>query len=61
MIFLTGATVPMEPMPDTMRRYAVDALRWAWLDRDGDSLGLGVLGGTLAICAAISAWLFRWE
>ncbi|HWG99757.1 MAG TPA: ABC transporter permease [Pilimelia sp.] len=71
MIFLTGATVPLELMPDAMRRisdalpltYAVEALQWAWLDRGGDSLGLalGVLGGTLALCAAVSAWLFRWE
>jgi ABC-2 type transport system permease protein len=71
MIFLTGATVPLEIMPDSMRRiadalpltYAIDALKWAWLDRGGDSLGLGigVLAGTLAVCAAVSARLFRWE
>lgn len=71
MIFLTGATVPLELMPDAMRRisdalpltYAVEALRWGWLDVGGDSLGLalGVLAGTVVVCAAISAWLFRWE
>lgn len=71
MIFLTGATVPLELMPKAMQRisdalplsYAVDALKWAWLDRGGDSLGLafGVLAGTLVVCAGVSAWLFRWE
>jgi ABC-2 type transport system permease protein len=71
MIFLTGATVPLEIMPAAMKRiadalpltYAVDALKWAWLDRGGDSLGLGlgVLGGTLVVCTAVSARLFRWE
>lgn len=70
MIFLTGATVPLELMPDGMRRisealpltYAIDALQWAWLDT-GDSIGvaLAVLGGTVAVCAAGAAWLFRWE
>ncbi len=71
MIFLTGATVPLALMPDVMRRisdalpltYAVDALRWAWLDSGGESVGLAlaVLGGTLVICAGLSARLFRWE
>lgn len=70
MIFLTGATVPLELMPDGMRRisealpltYAIDALQWAWLGTD-DSIGvaLAVLGGTVAVCAAGAAWLFRWE
>ncbi|GAA1560158.1 ABC transporter permease [Dactylosporangium maewongense] len=70
MIFLTGATVPLELMPDWMRKisdalpltYAIDALQWAWLDR-GDSIGVdvAVLGGTVVVCAAGAAWLFRWE
>lgn len=70
MIFLTGATVPLELMPDWMRRisdalpltYAIELLQWAWLDR-GDSIGvaLAVLGGTIVICAAGAARLFRWE
>jgi ABC-2 type transport system permease protein len=70
MIFLTGATVPLEVMPDVMRRisdalpltYAVDALKWAWVGGgDLPGLALGVLGGTLAVSGAIAAWLFRWE
>jgi ABC-2 type transport system permease protein len=71
MIFLTGATVPMEIMPDWMRRisdalplsYAVRALKWAWLDRGGDGMpvALAVLGGTTLVCAAVAVRLFRWE
>lgn len=71
MIFLTGATLPREIMPDVMVRisdalpltYAVRALQWAWLDRDGESmpLVLGVLGGTIVVCAAVAARAFRWE
>nr|MDT0656835.1 ABC transporter permease [Micromonospora sp. DSM 115978] len=71
MIFLTGATVPLEIMPDTMRRisdalplsYAVEALKWAWLDRGGDGLTLAVvvLAGTVAVSGAVAARLFRWE
>lgn len=70
MIFLTGATVPLEIMPDGMRAisdalpltYAIEALQWAWLDR-GDSIGIAVavLAGTVVVCAAGAAWLFRWE
>jgi ABC-2 type transport system permease protein len=70
MIFLTGATVPLEIMPDVMRRisealpltYAVDALKWAW-NGGGDvpALALGVLAGTLVVSGAFAAWLFRWE
>ncbi|MFD0745723.1 ABC transporter permease [Phytohabitans flavus] len=70
MIFLTGATVPLELMPGWMRKisdalpltYAIESLQWAWLDR-GDSIGvsLAVLGGTIVICAAAAARLFRWE
>ncbi len=71
MIFLTGATVPLEIMPGTMRRisealpltYAVTALKWAWLDKGAGSMpvALAVLGGTVLVCAAVAAKLFRWE
>jgi ABC-2 type transport system permease protein len=71
MIFMSGATVPLEIMPSGMRHisdalpltYAVNALKWAWLDKGGDDLplALGVLGGTFVICALLSARLFRWE
>lgn len=71
MIFLTGATIPREIMPETMQRisdalpltYAVRALQWAWLDRDSEVMivALPVLGGTIVISAAVAARLFRWE
>lgn len=71
MIFLTGATLPREIMPDAMQRvsdalplsYAVRSLQWAWLDRGADELplALAVLGGTVVACAAVAARLFRWE
>jgi ABC-2 type transport system permease protein len=71
MIFLTGATVPLEIMPAGMRRvsdflpltHAVKALKWAWLDRGGGAMpvSLAVLAGTVVVCAALAARLFRWE
>lgn len=71
MIFLTGATVPLEIMPDTMRNisnalpltYVVDALKWAWLDTGGDGMttALLVLGGTIVASGAVAARWFRWE
>lgn len=71
MIFLTGATIPLEIMPDWMQRvsdalplsYAVRALQWAWLDRHADELPLAltVLAATVAVATAVSARLFRWE
>lgn len=71
MIFLTGATLPREIMPELMRRvsdalplsYAVRSLQWAWSDRGGDELVLAVavLAGTAVVCALGSARLFRWE
>lgn len=71
MIFLTGATVPLEIMPASMRdvadalplTYAVDALKWAWLDTGGDGLtkALLVMGGTVVVSGAVSLKWFRWE
>lgn len=71
MIFLTGATLPREIMPEAMQRvgdalplsYAVRSLQWAWLGRHEDelTLALAVLAGTALVCAAVSARLFRWE
>ncbi len=70
MIFLTGATVPLELMPDAMRSisdalplsYAVQALQTTWVGGDASmSTALYVLAGTVAVSAAVAGWLFRWE
>lgn len=71
MIFLTGATLPREIMPEAMLRisdalpltYAVRALQWAWLDRDSGELtvSLLVLSGTVAVASLVSLRLFRWQ
>ncbi|HEY8474215.1 MAG TPA: ABC transporter permease [Natronosporangium sp.] len=71
MIFLTGATIPLEIMPDGVRAvsdalpltYAVRALQWAWLDRGGESplLAVAVLAGTAVVSGAVSLRLFRWD
>ena len=70
MIFLTGATVPLDLMPDVMRSisdalplsYAVQALQTTWVGGEATmTTALLVLAGTVAVCAAIAGWLFRWE
>lgn len=71
MIFLTGATMPLEMMPNFMitiskfipLTYAVDGLKKIWL---GGSLGdittdIIVLGGVLIVCTFVSSRLFKWE
>lgn len=71
MIFLTGATLPLEIMPDTMAdisrflplTYAVNALKKTWL---GGSLSdiktdIIVLAAIFVLCFAISIKAFKWE
>lgn len=71
MLFLTGATVPIELMPKFMQDIAqvlpvthvVKAMKVVWL---GGSLAdawisLAVLAGVFIICAGLSLRLFRWE
>lgn len=71
MIFLTGATIPLEVLPETIRRYAqilplthvVTLLRGLWV---GDAWGqhlteVAVLTGILVVGVAVSAKTFRWE
>ncbi|QSB06868.1 ABC transporter permease [Natronoglycomyces albus] len=71
MIFLTGATVPLEIMPEGMRRisdllpmtHAVEALKWAWMDIETDRLVIAiiVLCGTIIVSSVVAAKWFRWE
>lgn len=71
MLFLTGATVPLETMPDTMKKiadflpmtHAVKLLKGVWL---GENLGdymtqIYVLAATLVVGIIISVFTFRWE
>jgi ABC-2 type transport system permease protein len=71
MLFLTGATVPLELMPDTMRNisrafpltYAVELLKGVWL---GGSLldytvQIIVLASVFVAGIIVSILLFRWE
>lgn len=71
MMFLSGASIPLEILPETIQRiadflpltYVVRLLRGLWF---GDAWGehlleTAVLGGVLIVCAAIAARFFRWE
>jgi ABC-2 type transport system permease protein len=71
MIFLSGATIPIEMMPSTMRSivkilpltYGVELLKGVWL---GGKLAdyitdIVVLISVFIICTAISIKAFRWE
>ena len=71
MMFLSGASIPLEVMPETIQRisnflpltYVVRLLRGLWF---GDSWGeyfleTAVLGCVLVVCTALAAYFFRWE
>jgi ABC-2 type transport system permease protein len=71
MLFLSGAGIPLEVMPDSVRTisnflpltYVVRLLRGLWFgDRWGSLLlETGVLVGVLVICTSVAVKLFRWE
>jgi ABC-2 type transport system permease protein len=71
MIFLSGAAMPLEVLPDTVRTisnflpltYVVQLLRGLWVGEAWGSLLLetGVLVGILVVCTATAVRLFRWE
>jgi len=71
MMFISGAGIPLEVMPPTIRRiadflpltYVVKLLRGLWFGETwGDHLlEVAVLGGILVLCTALAARLFRWE
>jgi len=71
MVFISGAGMPLELMPETIRKvadflpltYVVKLLRGLWF---GDAwrdhlLETAVLGGILVVCTAVAARFFRWE
>ncbi|NMD41682.1 MAG: ABC transporter permease [Firmicutes bacterium] len=71
MLFLTGATIPIELMPELMRKIAavlpvthvVRAMKAAWLGEalSSVSTSLLILGAFLALCTLLSLKFFRWE
>jgi ABC-2 type transport system permease protein len=71
MMFLSGASIPLEILPETIQRiadflpltYVARLLRGLWLgDTWGDHLlETAVLGGVLIVCTALAARLFRWK
>ena len=71
MLFLSGATLPLEMMPAEVLRvsnvlpltYAVKLLQGVWL---GESLGshltnIAVLGGVFVVLTGLAIALFKWE
>ena len=71
MIFLSGATIPREELPESIRRisqvfpltYVVNLLRGMWI---GDPwsrhlVDVAVLAGMIVIGVAVTAKTFRWE
>ena len=70
-IFLSGATYPLELMPEVMQAIAkvlpltwgVDLLQGAWIESASPNwtLGIAILAGTTVVCSALSARFFRWD
>ena len=71
MIFLSGATIPREELPESIRRFSqvfplthvVNLLRGIWI---GDAwsrhtIEVGVLAGLIVVGVAVTAKTFRWE
>lgn len=71
MMFLSGAAMPPELLPDSIRRasdllplsYVVRLLRGLWFGDPWTAhlLEIAVLVAILAVCAALAARVFRWE
>ncbi len=71
MLFLTGATIPIEMMPETMQKIAavlpvthvVKAMKAVWLGESIASVSssLLLLAGIMVVCFFLSFKLFRWE
>ena len=71
MLFLSGATAPLEVMPEAVQRaaalnplrHAVALLRGAWFGEPWSALATEtvVVTGLLLAAAALAAWRFRWS
>ncbi len=69
LIFLSGAMVPRELMPDWMEQathvlpltHVVTLLQDLWIGDGWNLISLGVLAGFTVVAVAISVRVFRWE
>jgi ABC-2 type transport system permease protein len=71
MLFLSGAAIPRQIMPETIRHYSqalplthvVTLLQGVWLGLGWHHLlpSVAVLGGVLVVGVVVSAITFRWE
>ena len=71
MLYLSGAFMPLETMPETLQSvskflpltYVVNLLRGLWFGKPTSELWLPVLvlGAMFVVCSALAARLFRWE
>jgi ABC-2 type transport system permease protein len=71
MMFLSGAGMPIEIMPESIQRistflpltYVVRLLKAAWFGEPLREhwLEVAILGGILVVCGALAARLFRWD
>jgi len=71
MMFLSGAAMPREIMPEAVRRigdflpltYVVSLLQGLWFGETWDEhlTAVMILGGMLVVGAIVSSRVFRWE
>ena len=71
MLFLSGATIPIETMPDTIKdiskyiplSYAVDLMKSTWQGGKifDDATSIIVLGSIAIVCIAFSLLFFSWD
>ncbi|MCY3850076.1 MAG: ABC transporter permease [Acidimicrobiaceae bacterium] len=70
MIFLSGATIPLEMFPDSLQTaakllpltWAIKLLRATWIESvDLNRTGVFVLVATLLVCSTLAVRFFRWD
>jgi ABC-2 type transport system permease protein len=71
MIFFTGATAPLQALPDSVQpmsqvlplTYAISAMQGAWAGAPlSESFpAIGILAGVFVVATAVSVKMFRWE